>query len=280
MLVICVISLYNNENSVTVKVQAIIRGKEGQEMMTNGSGYAVNKALVDLVIEKNKNSKIVEAQMNLDYNILTNQLFDETTTKDMMLGYFGAETIPMVISIYPQDFDSKEAITDYLDKYNEGKEEEDVIEYLDMASMISSLSGGIMDAITIVLIAFSSISLIVSSIMIGIITYISVLERTKEIGVLRAIGASKKNISSIFNAETFIVGFFSGVIGIGTTLLLLIPTNHIIHTVTNNPDITAVLPWVGGTILVILSVILTLIGGLIPSKHAAKKDPVLALRSE
>ena len=114
--------------------------------------------------------------------------------------------------------------------------------------------------------------------MIGIITYISVLERTKEIGVLRAIGASKRNISSIFSAETFIVGLFAGLIGIGVTLLLLIPTNIIIHNV--NEDITAVLPYVGGMILVVLSVILTLIGGIIPSKAAAKKDPVLALRSE
>ena len=133
---------------------------------------------------------------------------------------------------------------------------------------------------TYVLIAFISISLVVSSIMIGIITYISVLERTKEIGVLRAIGASKKNISSIFNAETFIVGLCAGILGILTTLVLLIPTNSIIHAVTNNMDITAVLPMQGAIILVILSVLLTLIGGIIPSKQAAKKDPVLALRSE
>jgi putative ABC transport system permease protein len=136
----------------------------------------------------------------------------------------------------------------------------------------------IVDSVSYVLIAFVSISLVVSSIMIGIITYISVLERTKEIGVLRAIGASKKNISSIFNAETFIVGLFSGVLGILTTLLLLIPTNMIIHSV--NEDINAVLPVTGAVILVILSVVLTLIGGIIPSKQAAKKDPVLALRTE
>ena len=136
----------------------------------------------------------------------------------------------------------------------------------------------IVDSVSYVLIAFVSISLIVSSIMIGIITYISVLERTKEIGVLRAIGASKKNISSIFNAETFIVGLFSGILGIVTTLLLLIPVNAIIHGI--NTNITAVLPMAGGIILVVLSVILTLIGGLIPSKQAAKKDPVLALTSE
>lgn len=136
----------------------------------------------------------------------------------------------------------------------------------------------IIDSVSYVLIAFVSISLIVSSIMIGIITYISVLERTKEIGILRAIGASKRNISSIFNAETFIVGLFSGIMGIGITILLLIPINLIIHSF--NTDITAVLPFTGGTILVILSVILTLIGGLIPSRKAAKQDPVTALRTE
>ena len=136
----------------------------------------------------------------------------------------------------------------------------------------------IVDSVSYVLIAFVSISLVVSSIMIGIITYISVLERTKEIGVLRAIGASKKNISSIFNAETFIVGLFAGLLGIGVTLLMLIPINMILHSI--NKDITALLPVQGAIILVVLSVLLTLVGGLIPSKQAAKKDPVLALRSE
>ena len=136
----------------------------------------------------------------------------------------------------------------------------------------------IVDSVSYVLIAFVSISLIVSSIIIGIITYISVLERTKEIGILRAIGASKSNISSIFNAETFIIGLFSGLIGIFTTLVLLIPINMVIHSI--NKNITAVLPLQGAIVLVILSVVLTLIGGLIPSRKASKKDPVLALRSE
>ena len=160
----------------------------------------------------------------------------------------------------------------------EKEDEEKVIKYSDLTGILMSSVKTIVDSVSYVLIAFVSISLIVSSIMIWIKNYISVLERTKEIGVLRAIGASKKNISSIFNAETFIVGLFSGLIGIGTTLLLLIPTNMIIHAV--NEDILAVLPIQGGTILVILSVILTLIGGIIPSRAAAKKDPVLALRSE
>ncbi len=190
---------------------------------------------------------------------------------------------PTAISLYFKDFESKEMFIDFLDAYNDemSKVDEDKeIKYTDITGLLMSSVKTIVDSVSYVLIAFVSISLVVSSIMIGIITYISVLERTKEIGVLRAIGASKKNISSIFNAETFIVGLFSGLIGIGVTLALVPPINYVIHSVTGNMDINAVLPVIGGTVLVILSVILTLIGGLIPSKQAAKKDPVTALRTE
>ena len=190
---------------------------------------------------------------------------------------------PSNISFYFVDFDSKEMFVDFLDAYNSKMEKEDdekVIKYTDITGILMSSVKTIVDSVSYVLIAFVSISLVVSSIMIGIITYISVLERTKEIGVLRAIGASKKNISSIFNAETFIVGLFAGLLGIGVTLSLVPLINYIIHSLTGNTDINAVLPMRGAIILVILSVILTLIGGLIPSKQAAKKDPVLALRSE
>lgn len=203
-------------------------------------------------------------------------------TNLLSLGYQDWEK-PTAISFYFNDFESKEAFTDFLASYNEQMEKEDdekVIKYTDLTGILVSSVKTIVDSVSYVLIAFVSISLVVSSIMIGIITYISVFERTKEIGVLRAIGASKKNISSIFNAETFIVGLCSGALGILVTLLLLIPINSIIHALTGNTNITAVLPVQGATILVILSVILTLIGGLIPSKQAAKKDPVLALRSE
>ena len=206
-------------------------------------------------------------------------------TADMNLSSLGYQDLekPTMISIYFKDFDSKESFLDFLNGYNDKMEKEDegrVISYTDITGLLMSSVSTIVDSVTYVLIAFVSISLIVSSIMIGIITYISVLERTKEIGILRAIGASKRNISSIFNAETFIVGLFAGVLGIVVTLILNIPINYIIHTLTGNPDITAVLPIQGGVLLVVLSVILTLISGLIPSKQAAKKDPVLALRSE
>jgi ABC-type antimicrobial peptide transport system permease subunit len=204
------------------------------------------------------------------------------TTNLMQLGYQELDE-PSQISFYFKDFESKELFMDFLDGYNDRMETEDedkVIRYTDLTGFLMSSVKTIVDSVSYVLIAFVSISLVVSSIMIGIITYISVFERTKEIGVLRAIGASKRNISSIFNAETFIVGLCAGTIGIGVSLALLIPINYIIHTLTDNENITAVLPTEGATILVVLSVVLTLIGGLIPSRQAAKKDPVLALRSE
>ncbi len=271
--------LYNNKNSITIKVQAIIRGKEDQEMLTNGSGFAYTNALTQKVIEANKNSDIVKAQEKIDYNILTNSPFDETSTKEYMLGYLGSDVVPIAIYLYPQDFNSKEEITNYLDKYNEDKKSDDKIEYTDMASMISSLSGGIMDAITVVLIAFSSISLIVSSIMIAIITYISVLERTKEIGILRALGARKKDIKRVFNAETFIIGLTSGLLGIIIAYLLTIPTNHIIENLSGLAGV-AKLNIIHAIILVIINVILTMIGGTIPARMASKKNPVEALRTE
>lgn len=203
-------------------------------------------------------------------------------TNLLSLGYQEIDK-PTSISFYFKDFEAKERFLDFLDGYNDKMEKEDdekVIKYTDLTGILMSSVKTIVDSVSYVLIAFVSISLIVSSIMIGIITYISVLERTKEIGVLRAIGASKKNISSIFNAETFIVGLCAGLLGIGVTASLVPPINYIIHSLTGNMDINAVLPIRAAIVLVILSIILTLIGGLIPSRQAAKKDPVLALRSE
>lgn len=275
--------LYQNKNNITLKVQAIIRGKSDKEMITNGSGIGYTNALTELVISKNKDSKIVSYQEKSDYNILTNQPFDEKdgsmNTKEIMLGYLGKDVKPNVIYLYPKDFESKKEITTYLDKYNEGKEEKDVVEYTDMAAMISTLSGNIMDAITVVLVAFSSISLIVSSIMIAIITYISVLERIKEIGILRALGARRKDIKRVFNAETFIIGLTSGILGILIAYLLTIPANKIIENLSGLAGV-AKLNIYHAIILVIINIILTMIGGAIPSRMASKKDPVEALRTE
>lgn len=271
--------LYNSENSITIKVQAIIRGKEDQSMITNSSGFGYTNALIELVINKNKNSNIVKLQQEKDYNILTNMPFDEDITKDYILGYLGDDTIPVAIYLYPKDFNTKKQVIEYLDKYNDGLNEEEQVQYTDMASMISSLSGSIMDAITVVLVAFSSISLVVSSIMIGIITYISVLERTREIGILRALGARAKDIKRVFNAETFIIGLVSGLIGIGITYLLNVPINMIIENLSGLPNV-AKLNIIHAIMLVIISISLTVVGGAIPSKLASKKDPVIALRTE
>ena len=186
---------------------------------------------------------------------------------------------PSRISIYPKDFNSKESISDIIEEYNKGVKEKDRINYTDYIGLMLSSVTTIINAISYILIAFVSISLVVSSIMIGIITYISVLERTKEIGILRAMGASKRDISNVFNAETMIIGLFAGGIGIGVTLLLLIPINAIIEMITGIAGL-AVLPTIGGVVLVIISVFLTFIAGLIPSRIAAKKDPVIALRTE
>ena len=191
---------------------------------------------------------------------------------------------PSTISIYPLDFESKEQVTDLLTGYNdrmtaEGKTDQ-VITYTDTVGTLMSSVTDIIDIISYVLIAFVAISLVVSSIMIGVITYISVLERKKEIGILRAIGASKQNVSQVFNAETFIIGLAAGLIGIGLTLIILVPGNALIHHLANSNDVNAVLPVGGAVILIALSVLLTLLGGLIPASKAAKSDPVTALRTE
>ena len=199
------------------------------------------------------------------------------------LGYAKLDT-PSSIAVYFSDFAAKEEFTDFLEAYNHKMEDEEkfdqVIRYTDFTAMMMSSVRTIIDSVSYVLIAFVSVSLVVSSIMIGIITYISVMERTKEIGILRAIGASKRNVAQVFNAETFIIGLCSGLLGIGLTLLLNLPINYIIRSLTGHAKIAAQLPVAGAIILVVLSVLLTLLGGLIPAGKAAHKDPVLALRSE
>ena len=199
------------------------------------------------------------------------------------LGYADL-SVPGEIDIYPKDFESKDKIVNILDNYNtsmkkQGKDEQ-VISYTDVVGTLMSSVTTIVNVISYVLIAFVAISLIVSSIMIGVITYISVLERRKEIGILRAIGASKKNVSAVFNAETCIIGLCSGLMGIGITLLFLLPINAVIHALSGVNNINAVLPVIPAMVLILLSVFLTFTGGLIPSKKASKSDPVTALRNE
>lgn len=276
-------SMYNSDNSVTLKITGIIRGKDTNKLTTTTSGVLYTNDLLDYVIEKNNESEIVKKQKEVDYNVLTGEKFtnDESgiENKDNTLSYLGADTYPMMINIYPKDFDTKEEIIKYLDDYNDKQADENKVVYTDLANTISSLSSDIMNAITIVLIAFSAISLVVSSIMIGIITYISVLERTKEIGILRSLGARRKDITRVFNAETFIIGLCSGLIGIVITYILLIPTNIILENITDLADV-AKLNLLHAMMLIAISLILTLIGGFIPATMASKKDPVIALRTE
>ncbi|MBR5091154.1 MAG: ABC transporter permease, partial [Ruminiclostridium sp.] len=213
--------------------------------------------------------------MSVASNVVSNSSqFENLRT----LGVISMDT-PSSIAIYPLNFEAKERIVEIIADYNSQRSENDRITYTDIVGMLMSSVTDIVNAISYILIAFVAISLIVSSIMIGIITYISVLERTKEIGILRSIGASKKDISRVFNAETIIIGFIAGGLGIGVTLLLLIPINLIIENITDIVGL-AILPPLGGAILIAISVILTLIAGLFPSSVAAKKDPVVALRTE
>ena len=271
------------DNSIELKVVGIVRMNEDFPSYIQTSSLVYTEQLVDYIISENKNSDIVKAQEKTDVNVLTGLGFssdsETSISKENMLAYLGADTTPYMILLYPKDFNSKDDLLNYLDKYNENLSEDEKIIYVDQAQMISSMSGSIMSAITIVLIAFSSISLIVSSIMIGIITYISVLERTKEIGILRALGARKKDISRVFNAETFIIGIASGVIGILIALLLTIPVNKIIYNLTELSNVAKLNP-IHALILILVSTTLTVIGGLIPAKLASKKDPVVALRTE
>lgn len=255
--------------------------------MAGGIGYL--KDLKEYVIKQGENAEIIKEQKeNPNVNVFTGVKFASGGEKffyENNLESLGSIDItsPTFINIYPKDFDAKDEITNAIEEYNqsqkENNKEENVINYTDIVGVMMKSVNQIINTISYVLIAFVAVSLVVSSIMIGIITYISVLERTKEIGILRAIGASKKDISRVFNAETLIVGLVAGLLGIGVTILLNIPINYLIYTVTGI-SVNVSLPAVGGVILVVISVILTMIAGLIPASVASKKDPVIALRTE
>ena len=220
-------------------------------------------------------------QYNYLYDNYMPPTLSDSTYEDNLdiLGYVDLNS-PATVSIYASTFADKDKIADLITQYNEGVAEEDEINYTDYVALLMSSITSIISGISYLLIAFVSISLIVSSIMIGVITLISVQERTKEIGILRAVGASKKDVSRVFNAETLIVGLCAGLVGIGITLLLTIPINAILLHFTGLVGLKATLPWQGAVILVAISALLTIIAGLIPAKVAAKKDPVEALRTE
>ena len=287
---------YGSAISQALETQMSSAMQQMMSQIASGMGDAMSQAMANVGSSLEDAMNIdAEAfadafQMNMSGDELTELMMSMNSGQSASyennlasLGYVDFD-VPGGIDIYPKDFESKEAVVGILDGYNsrmesEGKEEQ-VITYTDMVGTLMSSVTEIIDIISYVLIAFVAISLVVSSIMIGVITYISVLERKKEIGILRAIGASKGNISQVFNAETFIIGFCAGALGIIISLLLLIPGNALIHYLAGTNDVNAVLPAGPAVILILLSVILTLIGGLIPSKKAAKSDPVTALRTE
>lgn len=281
------------EDALQTQIQSMImQYSESIEKQLNQSislqmGQLSSNIKNAISIDVNAFSKAIQVNMSEKElsELMISLMSKEQTTYDNNLKklQYADFDKPSSISIYPKDFESKQEILNVLDQYNENMQaidEDKVISYTDYVGTLMSSVTDIINVISYVLVAFVAISLIVSSIMIGVITYISVLERKKEIGILRAIGASKHNISQVFNAETFIIGLLAGLFGIGITLLLLIPGNMIIHHIAGTTAVSASLPIQGAIILIILSVILTLIGGLIPSRKAANEDAVTALRTE
>ena len=289
------------QSTVTAVGQAIQSQLTGAMKQAAGQiASAIEKSMVSAMSQMGKNFQnafqidtdafSAAIQVNMDADQMQEVLLSMFSAQDATyegnlkkLGYADLAE-PSGINIYPLDFESKEKVLDILDGYNQRMEdsgqEEKVIRYTDVVGTLMTSVTDIINVISYVLVAFVAISLVVSSIMIGVITYISVLERKKEIGILRAIGASKRNVSQVFNAETFIIGLCAGVIGIGITLLALIPANQFIHYLAGSSEINAILPAGAAVALILLSVLLTLLGGLIPSRKAAKSDPVTALRTE
>lgn len=271
--------LYSSDVGESLTVVGILRPKEEATTSYLSPGIAYTKALTTAVLEDAKNSEIALDQKNADKNLLVGTPFNDEEEKESLLIMLGADTTPTGVDIYPKDFNSKDEIKAYLDEYNKEKEDEDQLIYSDMAEAITSITGTLLNTVTLVLVGFAAISLIVSTIMISIITYVSVIERTKEIGILRSVGARKKDISRVFNAETLIIGLSSGVLGVGLSYLLTIPINSLILNLADISGIAMLTP-LHALLLILGSMVLTFIAGFIPSKSAAKKDPVTALRTE
>lgn len=270
-------SMYDSSH-LTLKLSAVIRGKNNSQMALLDNGIAYSDGLTQEIIKQNENSNIVKAQKNSTTNVMTNQPMNQAQ-KEQFIASLGGSSIPSGILIYPNSFKSKDKVLDYLDKYNKGKTKKDQIIYTDMSGTVTKLTGGLLAGITDVLVAFAAISLVTSMIMIGILTYTSVLERTKEIGVLKALGARKRDITRVFDAETFILGLFSGILGILIAYLCTFPINAVLYAITNMSNVAQLDP-MQALILVIISTVLTMLGGHIPARMAAKKDAAIALRSE
>ena len=270
-------SMYDNSKT-QMQIVGVIRPKDENSMALLSSGIAYSDQLTQNIIKKNKKSEIVRAQKKAKQNVMTGQDMN-AREKKQMLQSIGGSTIPTSIMIYPNDFDAKDKVLDYLDKWNRGKKRKNKIIYTDMSSAVTSMTGGLLNGITTVLVAFAAISLVTSMIMIGILTYTSVLERTKEIGILKALGARKKDITRVFDAETFILGVFSGILGVVVAWLLVFPINSLLYSITDLANVAQLNP-VHALILILISTVLTMLGGHLPARMAAKKDAAIALRSE
>ncbi|MBR3766708.1 MAG: ABC transporter permease [Clostridia bacterium] len=256
-----------------IDIESIIKDYIGSDLSDIASNDSYFAAELDKWLENSPDEKML---LTVYDQYITESSYDENISA---FGYISIDK-PSSISLYSDNFENKDALAECIKNYNENVDEETAIAYTDYAAMLTSSLTSIINGISYVLVAFVAISLFVSGIMIGIITHISVMERTKEIGILRALGASKGNISQVFNAETFIIGWFSGLLGIIITLIGIIPINAIIEAKTGIENLDAQLPFTSALMLIAISIVITLVGGLIPALKAAKKDPVVALRTE
>ncbi|MCL2488136.1 MAG: ATP-binding cassette domain-containing protein [Oscillospiraceae bacterium] len=271
--------IYDSAEAKTIRISGILREKPDNSISLLSPGLAYSDVLSELVVKEAEASEIVAEQMIRSYSVFTKQEFPNEETKGMALSKLGGNPTPVAVMIYPTSFNAKERVLAYLDEYNQGKEQEDIIIYTDLVASISNMTSGFMDVVTWALIAFASISLFVSLIMIGILTYTSVLERTKEIGILRALGARKKDITRVFDAETCILGVFSGILGIAIAYLLTIPINAIVFRMAEVEGVSQ-LRLIHAGLLIVISTVLTMMGGHIPARMASRKDAVEALRTE
>ena len=274
-------ALYNDLSGIELTITGVLRIKENSSSLMGylSTGLVYTTALTDYIVENAASSEIALAQVNSDTDVILNTPYADESDKKQRLLQLGADTTPTGINIYPKDYAGKDAITDYLDAYNVGKPSAEQVVYTDIAETVGAMIGTMLDTVTLVLIAFAAISLVVSTIMIAIIIYVSVIERTKEIGILRSVGARKKDISRVFNAEALLIGLVAGLIGIGVSYLLQIPINSIVSSLAGVSGIAS-LPIGYAIALVLGSMGLTLIAGFVPSRIAAKKNPVVALRTE
>lgn len=275
--------LYNNADGIELTIVGILRVKESVSSMGGylSEGLIYTTALTDYIVDNAQNSEIAIAQAASDIDVIANTPFANDSAEEQRLLSLGAETKPTSISIYPTNFEGKEEVKAYLDEYNAGKSDADQIIYSDISESIGSSISSMINMISYVLIAFAAISLLVSTIMIAIITYVSVIERTKEIGILRSVGARKRDISTVFISEALIIGLVAGVLGVGLSYLLSIAINALLSglVVVGSGGIANLAP-LHAIVLIGGSMVLTLIAGFFPSRVAAKKDPVVALRTE